>query len=143
MVLPEMETFQKDPTIENARKLGIAITKADMPLEEKRQLYLKALDVNRMDRLLDAVLNLWMIGSYLEAPVHYTQKVMAVREYLKNKDIKPEWKEEWAWTIYEVNRAPADLLDFLAIDIRNLRGISRDLRARLGHPSPDHPFRDE
>ncbi|HUY00580.1 MAG TPA: hypothetical protein VMV49_13555 [Candidatus Deferrimicrobium sp.] len=138
-----MEEFIKNPTIENARKLGRAITEASVALEDKRQLYLRALEVIPMNKKVDAVLNMWMIGSYLESPVHYTTKVIAVREFLKDPNLTPELTEEWAWVVYKVNHAPKDLLDFLAVDIHNLRGISRDLRAILGHPSPNHPFRDE
>ena len=138
-----MEEFEKDPTPENARNLGRAITEASGDLEEKRQLYQRVLKVAKTVDVVDAILNMWMVGSMLEAPIDYTRKIMAVRGFLKDPDLTPELIEEWAWVIYEVNRAPSDLLDFLAVDIRNLRGISRDLRARLGHPSPDKPFRDE
>ncbi len=141
MDLEEMDEFKKNPTPSNARKLGTAITKTEGILEEKRHLYLQALD-ETVNEEIRAILNWWMIGSYLESPVHYTKKIMAVREYLNNPHITQELIEEWAWVIYEINRAPKDLLEFLAIDIRNIRGISRDLRVMLGHPSPDHPFRD-
>ena len=142
MELEEMDTFQENRTPANARKLGIAITKTEGILEDKRQLYLSALEEAQNEEVR-AILNWWMIGSYLESSVHYTKKIMAVREYLNNPHITPELIEEWAWVVYEVNRAPKDLLEFLAIDIRNIRGISRDLREMLGHPSPDHPFREE
>ena len=141
--LAEMREFEKNPSPENARKLGLKVLKSSGRLDEKRMLYVQALEKVHKFSAVRSILRMWMIGSFLEAPVHYTEKVIAVRDILKDPNLTPELIEEWAWAVFEWNRAPKDLLDFIAVDIRNLRGISRDLRAELGHPSPDQPFRED
>ncbi|MHA1358397.1 MAG: hypothetical protein ACTSRC_09805 [Candidatus Helarchaeota archaeon] len=51
MDIPEMREFENNPTLENARKLGIEILKASGRLDEKRILYVKALEkVQRSSR---------------------------------------------------------------------------------------------
>ena len=52
-------------------------------------------------------------------------------QILKDRKISVEQIEEWAWTVWDVNRADEELLDFLKIDIRNVRGVSRELLVKL------------
>ena len=139
MKLSEFEEFEQTPTVETAMVLGRALTKLDAPVEDKRMVFGEAFRIAEVDDKLEAIINMWTTAAMLEAPLPNPQIVQAVRQVLKDPQITPAMIEEWANLIYDVNRAPKDVLDFIAIDIRNLKGISKELRARLGHPNPENP----
>jgi len=140
MNIEELKEFEENPSVETAMKLGEGLIRKESPIEDKRLVFREAFKIVGSDDTLEAVINMWAVATMLEANLPHTQKIQAVREVLHDKKITHKMIEQWANLIYDLNRAPKDILDFIAIDIRNLRGISEELRARLGHPNPKHPF---
>jgi len=140
MKIREFNEFKEDPSKEKAMAFGIAITKLKAPIEDKRLRFRKAFKIVGNNDTLEAIINMWAVASMLESQIPPSQKIQAVREVLQDEELNPSMIEQWANLIYDLNRAPKDILDFIAIDIRNLRGISKELRKRLGHPNPDHPY---
>ena len=82
---------------------------------------------------------MWAVAAMLESSLPIQEKVIAVRGFLNNENITVEMIEKWVRVVYCVKSAPSDMLEFIAIDIRNLRGISTEIRKMLGHPNPDQP----
>ena len=115
---------------------GVAITKQKTPIEDKRIIFREAFKIVGENENLEAIINMWTVASMLESQIPPAQKIQAVREVLQDEELNPSVIEKWANLIYDLNRAPKDILDFIAIDIRNMRGISKALRKRLGHPNP-------
>jgi len=140
MKIREFDEFKENPSIETAMAFGEAITKHKAPIEDKRLRFREAFKVVGKNDTLEAIINMWAVASMLESQIPPSQKIQAVREVLQDEELNPSMIEQWANLIYDLNRAPKDILDFIAIDIRNFRGISKKLRKRLGHPNPDHPY---
>ncbi|TFF85334.1 MAG: hypothetical protein EU518_01335 [Promethearchaeota archaeon] len=140
MDIEEFKEFMKNPSIETAMAFGEAITKKEAPIEDKRLKFREAFKIVGINDKLEAIINMWAVASMLESPIPPTQKIQAVREVLQDEELNPSMIEQWTNLIYDLNRAPKDVLDFIAIDIRNMRGISKELRKRLGHPNPERPY---
>jgi hypothetical protein len=136
MDIQELDEFKKNPTIGSAMQFGESLIKKDLNIEDKRLMFREAFKIIGSNEKLEAIINMWTVGTMLEANLPYTQKIEAVRQVLKDNELTPLMIEQWAMIIFDLNRAPKDILDFIAIDIRNLRGISKELKARLGHPNP-------
>jgi hypothetical protein len=143
MELIEFDQFMENPTPEKARLFGIAITKIEGDINEKKELYSQAFDIVEPYSKADSIINMWAIASMMEDPnIEFTTLIQTARDCFKDPEITPQEIEEWAWMVFKIKRASEDILDFLAGDVRNLHGISRDLREMLGHPCPDNPFAD-
>ncbi|MBD3213524.1 MAG: hypothetical protein GF311_13030 [Candidatus Lokiarchaeota archaeon] len=136
MDIQELDKFKEDPSVASAMQFGEALTKKDLNIEDKRLIFREAFKIVGSKEKLEAIINMWAVGTMIEANLPYTQKIEAVRQVLKDKELTPSMIEQWATVIYDLNHAPKDILDFIAIDIRNIRGISKELKARLGHPNP-------
>ncbi len=83
---------------------------------------------------------MWVVAVMLESSLPIPEKVIAVRGFLNDDNITLELIEKWVRVVYRVKSAPSDMLEFIAIDIRNLRGISPEIRKMLGYPNPDQHF---
>jgi hypothetical protein len=141
MKLIEFDQFMQNPSPENARLFGMAITKIEGDVSEKKDLYMQAFEVVEKDSKADSVLNLWAIASMMEDPdIEFMNIVMTARDCFEDPEINAQEIEEWAWIVFKLRRAPEELLEHLAVDVRNLYEVSRDLREMLGHPSPDNPY---
>ncbi|MFO8020143.1 MAG: hypothetical protein R6U96_16080 [Promethearchaeia archaeon] len=116
--------------------LGKTITEAEGTVEEKRKLFKRAFEISNFQEPLEAIINMWAVGTMLEDDLSVNRKVRAVREILENSKITNEMLETWTKTIYTVKRAPKDVLDLIAINIRNREGISKEIKKMLGHPNP-------
>lgn len=103
-------------------------------------IFKKVVKISVNDDLIDAIINMWAVAAMLESSLPIPEKVIAVRGFLNDENITMEMVEKWVRVVYRVKRAPSDMLEFIAIDIRNLRGISTEIRKILGHPNPDKPF---
>lgn len=136
MNIQEFDEFKDNPSEDTAMAFGEFLTKKDIEVEDKRLIFREAFKIIEEDTTIEAIINMWTVATMLEANLPNTQKIQAVREVLQDPNIKPTMIEQWANAIYDLDRAPKDILDFIAIDIRNLKGISKELRARLGHPNP-------
>jgi hypothetical protein len=139
MNIPEFEALKENPTKKTAMEFGRAMTKSDISVEDKRMIFGQAFSIVEVEDELEAIINMWTIGAMIEASLPIPQKIEAVRGFLKDPKITPELIEEWTDLVFDASRAPKDLLDFIAIDIRNCKGISTALRRRLGHPNPENP----
>lgn len=136
MDIHEFEEFKENPSKDSAMAFGEALTKKDIKVEDKRLIFREAFKIIGEDETIEAIINMWTVATMLEANIPYTQKIQATRQVLQDPKISSAMIEQWANAIYDRNRAPKDILDFIAIDIRNLKGISKELKARLGHPNP-------
>jgi hypothetical protein len=140
MRLKEFDEFEKDPSPEFAMKLGCKLVEMGISTEQKRLIFKKAFKISFNNDLTDAIINMWAVAAMLESSLPIPEKIMAVRGFLNDENITVEMIEKWVRVVYSVKRAPSDMLEFIAIDIRNLRGISKEIRKMLGHPNPDKPF---
>jgi len=120
---------------EAAMELGKALINSDLTVEEKKQQFAEAFNMGLPD-LIDAILNLWAVGVMLEDDLTEVQKISAVRGFLEDKVVKIEWIDEWIRQVWKRNKAPKDMLDFIAIDLRNHPGIAEDLKKMLSEESP-------
>ncbi|MHA1688121.1 MAG: hypothetical protein ACTSYC_11360 [Promethearchaeota archaeon] len=141
MKLKEFEEFRVNPTVQTAINLGKAITLMNISIEEKREIFSQAFQISNFQEPIESILSMWATVSMLEDVIPPSEKILAVREFLHNPNLAPIWIEEWARVVYGLCRASKDILDFIAIDIRNHKGISTELRKMLGHPNPDYPFK--
>lgn len=125
--------FKQNITKENAIKLGKRITLTRALVEEKKKLFSKAFDCKtNLNKEIRSILNMWATAVLLEEPnVPKKQKIVAVRTVIKDSHIDNEMLEEWIETIYELRRAPEDLLKLMAIDIKNVAGLSEEVRKIL------------
>ena len=140
MNIQEFKDFKEKPSKRTAIAFGVAITKQEAPIEDKRLKFREAFKIVGTNDKLEAIINMWAVASMLESKIPPAQKIQAVREVLQDKELSPSMIEQWTNLIYDLNRAPKDVLDFIAIDIRNMREISKELRKRLGHPNPEGPY---
>jgi len=131
--IKEFEAFQNDPSENNAMKLGQAITEAQGTIEEKKGLYSKIFKIcdSQSDEKIHSIMNMWAVASMLEDQLPIPQKVQAVRGFIKDPHLTIELIEDWTLVVYKVHRVPTDMLDFIAIDIRNIKGISSELKEML------------
>jgi hypothetical protein len=141
MDVPEFMEFQRNPSIQTAMEFGCAITQLDTPVEHKRMIYQKAFEISAIDVAIDAVINMWVTATMIEDDLPIPQKVLAVRGFLESNEIAVELIEQWVEIVYRVNRAPSDFLEFIAIDLRNVKGLSTEVRRILGHPNPERPYK--
>ena len=141
MDLREFDEFKSNPSIKTAMEFGCTITKMNVPVEDKRMLFQKAFEISSMNESIDAVINMWATASMIEDNLPIPQKVLAVRGFLESGEISPNMVEEWVKIVYRVNRAPSDFLEFIAIDLRNVKGLSTEVRRILGHPNPEKPHK--
>jgi len=128
-------SLERTQDVENAITVGIALFKSDLTAEKKKDFFSKAFNMGLPDNI-DAIINLWAVGVMLEDDLSVVQKVSAVRGFLKDPIIKVEWIDEWIRQIWKRNEAPKDMLDFLAIDLRNHPGIAEDLKKMLFEETP-------
>ncbi|MHA1803434.1 MAG: hypothetical protein ACTSU4_02740 [Promethearchaeota archaeon] len=142
MKLKELEEFRANPTVQTAMNLGKTITLLNISIEEKREFFFQAFQISNFQEPIESILSMWATASMLEDVIPPTEKILAVRGFLHNPNLAPIWIEEWTRVVYSVHRASKDILDFIAIDIRNHEGLSIELRKMLGHPNPDHPFKN-
>ncbi len=143
MKLKEFDEFKNSPTPENAVNLGKAITLLNISINGKRSLYVEAFKMSNYQEPVESLLSMWATASMLEDEISITEKVLAVRDFLNNPNIDPQYIEEWTKTVYNLDRISKDMLEFIAIDIRNHQGISEELSRSLGHPSPKKPYKKD
>lgn len=120
---------------DSAMDLGIALLNSDLTIEEKKPLFAEAFNMELPDEI-EAIVNLWAMGIMLEDDLTEVQKISAVRGFLGDPVVKVEWVDEWIRQVWKRNKAPKDMLDFIAIDLRNHPGIAEDLKKMLFDETP-------
>ena len=130
-----LDALEKARDEKSAMSAGIAFLTSDIPIEEKRPLFEKAFKMELPDKI-EAIINLWAVGVMLEDELSVVQKISAVRGFLKDPVVNVEWINEWIKQVWKRNKAPKDMLDFIAIDLRNHPGIAEDLKKMLFDESP-------
>ncbi len=129
-----LDELEKERDKETAMKLGIALLTSALTIAEKRDLFLMAFNIDLPDKI-EAIINLWTVGVMLEDDLSIVQKISAVRGFLKDPVIEAAWVDEWIRQVWKRNEAPEDMLDFLALDLRNHPGIAEDLKKMLDERS--------
>lgn len=127
ILLDALENFQDS---ECAMDLGTTLLNSDLSIEEKRDYFGEGFNLISEDKA-EAMLNLWAVGVMLEDKLPIPQKVSAVRDFLQDPAVQIEWINEWIRQVYARNKAPKDMLEFIAIDLRNHSGIDDDLKKML------------
>jgi len=119
----------------SAMNLGIALLTSDLTVEDKKSLFEMAFKMGLPDNI-EAIINLWAVGVMLEVNLSVVQKISAVRGFLKDPIVEVEWINEWIRQVWKRSEAPKEMLDFIAIDLRNHPGIVEDLKNMLFDESP-------
>ena len=126
-LLNDLERQQDE---KSAKNLGIVLLTSDLAIEDKKSLFEKAFKMELPDKI-EAIINLWTVGVMLEDELSVVQKISAVRGFLKDPVVKVDWIDEWIRQVWKRNKAPKDMLEFIAIDLRNHPGIAEDLKKML------------
>ena len=135
MVNNLLDSLEKLKDEKSAMNVGIALLISDITIEEKKNLFEKAFKMELPDDI-EAIINLWAVGVMLEDDLSVVQKISAVRGFLKDPTVKVGWIDEWIRQVWKRNEAPKDMLDFIAIDLRNHPGIAEDLKKMLFDETP-------
>jgi len=130
MVNSLLDALEKAKDEKSAMNMGITLLTSDITIEEKRILFEKAFNMELPNKI-EAIINLWAVGVMLEDELSVVQKISAVRGFLKDPSVKVEWIDEWIKQVWKRNEAPKDMLDFIAIDLKNHPGIAEDLKKIL------------
>ena len=131
-LLNDLERQQDE---KSAKNLGIVLLTSDLTIEDKKSLFEKAFKMELPDKI-EAIINLWTVGVMLEDELSVVQKISAVRGFLKDPVVKVDWIDEWIRQVWKRNKAPKDMLEFIAIDLRNHPGIAEDLKKMLTDETP-------
>ena len=130
-----LDSLDESKDKESAMNLGIALLNSDLIIEKKRIIFEKTFNFDLPDNI-EAIINLWAVGIMLEDNLSVVQKISAVRGFLKDPVVKVGWIDEWIRQVWKRNKAPKDMLDFIAIDLRNHPGIAEDLKKMLIDETP-------
>jgi hypothetical protein len=104
---------------------------SDLPVDRKKDRFAVLFGKCQEYSHTDALVNMWAVAAMLEDELPIPQKVMAVQGMLESGDVTPQEIGGWARDVYSWKRAPADLLDFIAVYIRNVEGIPADVKQML------------
>lgn len=126
-----LDIFDLFPDSEKAMMLGSALLNSDIPIGEKKEYIAHIFSISVTDSKIEAIMNLWAVGVMLEDDLGIVQKIEAVRGFLKDKELDIETINEWIRQVWNRNKAPKDMLEFIAIDLRNHEGIAEDLKKML------------
>lgn len=126
-----LTTLEKSQKKKTAMDLGQALLMSNESIEYKKKFFTKAFNLVPIDSELEAIINMWAVACMLEDTLTEVKKIMAFRSMIKDPYVKLEWIEDWIRIVWEIKKAPLDMLNFIAIDLRNLKGISKDLKEML------------
>jgi len=130
MVNSLLDALEKTRDEKSAMNVGIALLTSDLTIKDKKSLLEKAFNMGLPDRI-EAIINLWAVGVMLEDNLSVVQKISAVRGFLKDPIVKVDWINEWIRQVWKRNKASKEMLEFLAINLRNHPGIAEDLKKML------------
>ncbi len=126
-----IEKLKKSPHNKIAMDLDRALLMSNESIEYKKKFFAEAFNLVPIDSELEAIINMWAVACMLEDTLTVVKKITALRSMIKDPYVKLEWIENWIRIVWERKKAPLDMLNFIAIDLRNLKGISKDLKEML------------
>lgn len=126
-----IEKLKKSPHNKIAMDLDRALLMSNESIEYKKKFFAEAFNLVPIDSELEAIINMWAVACMLEDTLTEVKKITAFRSMIKDPYVKLEWIENWIRIVWERKKAPLDMLNFIAIDLRNLKGISKDLKEML------------
>lgn len=122
-------SLQNDPNEDTAKKIGDSLVLSNEPIIVKKKYFAKAFKIIESDEYLNSIINAYAVATMLEDNLTIPDKVSAVRHMLKDDLLSGDFIEKWVNIVYrERKKAPQDMLDFLAIDLRNDNKISEKFR---------------
>jgi hypothetical protein len=124
-----LKIYTNKPNLTNAMNLGRAIVNDTSSLEVKKWRFRMALDVVTPDMSVYSTLMAWSSITTLEDNVPSSQKIVAVKEMLRNPDLKPEVLDEVIKNIFVSKEVPRDLLNYIAPEIKKASRISDELKS--------------
>jgi hypothetical protein len=124
-----LKVYSNQPNLINAMNLGRAIATGSASLEVKKWRFRMALDVVTPDMGVYSALMAWSSITTLEDNVPPSQKIIAVKEMLRNPDLKPEVLDEVIKSIFVSKEVPRDLLNYIAPEIKKASRISDELKS--------------
>ena len=124
-----LKVYTNCPNLKNAMNLGRAIATGSASLEVKKWRFRMALDVVTPDMGVYSALMAWSSITTLEDNVPPSQKIIAVKEMLRNPDLKPEVLDEVIKSIFVRKDVPRDLLNYIAPEIKKASRISDELKS--------------
>ena len=124
-----LKIYTNNPNFTNAMNLGRAIATDSASLEVKKWRFRMALDVVTPDMSVYSTLMAWSSITTLEDNVPPSQKIVAVKEMLRNPDLKPEVLDEVIKNIFVSKEVPRDLLNYIAPEIKKASRISDELKS--------------
>jgi hypothetical protein len=125
-----IEVFIKNPDQKEAMKIGKKVFLSSFSLEKKRNIF-RILFQSPIDDKTEAIINLWAVATMIEAEIPLEQKIIAARELIADPKVSIKMLEEWIRSVWKRRKAPLDFLEFIAIDLRNITGLSKDLKEIL------------
>ena len=126
-----LTTLEKSPKNKTAMDLGRVLLMSNESIEYKKKFFTKAFNLVPIDSELEAIINMWAVACMLEDKLTEVKKITAFRSMIKDPYVKLEWIENWIRIVWERKQAPLDMLNFIAIDLRNIEGISEELKEML------------
>lgn len=124
-----LKVYTNRPNLNNAMNLGRAIATGSASLEVKKWRFRMALDVVTPDIGVYSALMAWSSITTLEDNVPPSQKIIAVKEMLRNPNLKPEVLDEVIKSIFVRKDVPRDLLNYIAPEIKKASRISDELKS--------------
>ena len=126
-----LEKLKKSPNNKIAMDLGRALLMSNESIEYKKKFFTEVFNLVPIDSELEAIINMWAVACMLEDKLTEVKKITALRSMIKDPYVKLEWIEDWIRIVWERKQAPFDMLNFIAIDLRNIKGISEELKEML------------
>ncbi len=126
-----LTTLEKSPKNKTAIDLGRALLMSNESIEYKKKFFTKAFNLVPIDSELEANINMWAVACMLEYKLTEVKKITAFRSMINDPYVKLEWIENWIRIVWKRKQAPLDILNFIAIDLRNMEGISEELKEML------------
>jgi tetratricopeptide (TPR) repeat protein len=127
------DDFEEDANAETAMSLGKYLASCPITVEEKRDWFKKIYEIPMFEEDVESIIGLWANAVQMEdESLSIPDRISRARSLLNNHALKPEHINEWVRVVYLTrNAAPKDLLNFLAMNFRNYRGLSEDLKTWL------------
>lgn len=126
-----LKKYTNQPNLRNAMNLGREIATGSASLEVKKWRFRMALDVVTPDMGVYSALMAWSSITTLEDNVPPSQKIIAVKEMLRNPDLKSEVLDEVIKSIFVSREVPRDLLNYIAPEIKKASRISAELKSYI------------
>ncbi|MHA1169225.1 MAG: hypothetical protein ACTSP4_11305 [Candidatus Hodarchaeales archaeon] len=114
-----LTAFNTSKSKGDANRIGKAIAVCSDSIEMKKRMFAGAFAVSNSDDEIDFIINLWAVAGMLEDDIEISRKILALRNVLKDPQLDSLMLEEWVRAVWAAKRIPLDILDFIAIDIRN------------------------